>query len=290
MIRRSLATFLALLLSPVSPASAVDLARVEGTVSLAGKPAPTGTEVRLLDLTSGRVTATRSEPDGVFRMPIPPGVYAVEAGRGYEISRGPRIVSAAAGQVVAASLFLAALPDTASGALELQHSPKGCLTADEHPEIDAALRPATKVKQARVYFKGAREKEYHYVEMIPEIGRYVACLPEPHKDAGPVDYYVEATGTDGGTTRSQEVSSLVVDRNDTCPVDRRIASVCPCRVPVAVFNMAGQPAFPSAFGGVAGQVGGSIGATTTASLITIGAAIIGVGIQLPGPGPASPSR
>ncbi len=269
--------------------AAVDLARVEGTLSLAGKPAPTGTEVRFLDLANGQVTSARSGQAGAFRAPLAAGVYAIEAGLGYEISRGPRIVSAAPGQVVAASLFLAALP-ASGGALELQHSPKGCLAANEHPEIDASLRPATKVKQARVYFKGAREREYHYVEMIPEIGRYVACLPEPRKDAGPVDYYIEATGTDGGTTRSQDVSSLVVDRDDTCPTDRRVASVCPCRVPVAVFNMAGQPAFPSAFGGVAGQVGGSVGATTTASLITIGAAIIGVGIQLPGPGPASPSR
>jgi hypothetical protein len=288
--RRSVVALLAFLLPPVAASSAVDLARVEGTVSVPGRATAAGVEVRFLDLASGRVTAVRSDDNGAFRAPVPAGVYAIEAGRGYEISRGPRMVSAAAGQVVAASLQLAPLPAGATTGLDLQHAPKGCMAADEHPEIDATLRPATKVRQARVYFKGAREREYHYVEMIPEIGRYVACLPEPKKDAGPVDYYVEATATDGSQARSADVSSLVVGHDDTCPADRRIASVCPCRVPVAVFDVAGQPAFPSAFGGVAGQVGGSVGATTTASLITIGAAIIGVGIQLPGPGPASPSR
>jgi hypothetical protein len=82
----------------------------------------------------------------------------------------------------------------------------------------------------------------------------------------------------------------VIDRVGECPQDRKIATVCPCRVPVAVFDMAGQPALSNAFGGILGQIPGTVGATTTASLITIGASIIGVGLQLPGSGPASPSR
>lgn len=290
MIRRVLATFLALLLSPVSQAWAVDLARVDGTVSLSGRPAAAGLEVRFLELKTGRVTSVRSDAAGAFHAPVPAGVYAIEAGQGYEISRGPRIVSAAPGQVLAASLLLAPVQAPAPTGLDLQHSPRGCVPADEHPEIDAALKPAARVKQARVYFKGAREDEFHYVEMVPEIGRYVACLPRPKKDAGPIDYYIEAIGNDGSTARSSNVNSLVVDRNDTCPADRRVASVCPCLVPVAVFNTAGQPIVPGAWTGVAGG-GAGLGTKTTAGLILIGAGLIGVAIELPGgSGPASPSR
>jgi hypothetical protein len=269
--------------------SATDLAHVEGTLSLPGPTSAKGVEVRLLDLATGRITSVRADDSGSFRAPLPAGVYGVEAESGYTITRGPRMLSAVAGQVVSARLQLtAALPSGAE--LDLQHEPKGCLAADEHPEIDAALRPATRVKQARVYFKAARERDYHYVEMIPEIGRYVACLPQPHKNAGPIDYYVEAVARDGSTARSANVSSLVIDRTNECPSDRRIATICPCRVPVAVFDLAGQPALSNAFGGILGQVPGSIGTTTTASLVTIGASIIGVGLQLPSSGPASPSR
>ena len=267
--------------------SATDLAHVEGTVSMQGQ-GQGGVEVRLLDLSSGRVTTVRSDAAGAFKAPVPAGVYALEPGHGYEIASGPRMVSAAPGQIVAAALQVTTSAPTTGSSLDLTHDPKGCLRADEHPEIDASLRPAARVKQARVYFKAARERAFHYVEMNPEIGRYVACLPEPKKGTGPVDYYVEAVATDGSTARSEEVSSLVIERDKDCLTPRKIATVCPSRVPVEVFTPAGAPAFPAAFGGIVGATG--IGATTTASLITIGASIIGVGLQLPGHGPASPSR
>jgi hypothetical protein len=63
-------------------------------------------------------------------------------------------------------------------------------------------------------------------------------------------------------------------------------------VPVAVYDVAGQPAFPSAFGGVAGQLGGALVApiTGTASFVAIGISAIGVGLLLQDTTPASPSR
>ena len=289
MIRRSLAPLLALLALPFSTAQAAALAEVQGSLRLlAGTPAA-GVEVRLLDLSSGRVTTTLSNDVGEFRSPVAPGVYGVETGRGYEIARGPRVVAATAGQAVSAALVITQVLAPATQ-LTLEHDPKGCLVADQHPEIDAAIRPATAVKYARVYFKAAREAEFHYVEMIPEIGRYLACLPEPRKDAGPIDYYVEAAAPDGTTARTPGVNSLVIERNGECPADRHMAVICPCRVPVSVFTAAGQPAFPSAFGGVAGQISTGVSTTTTGALVTIGASIIGVGIQIGGTAPASPSR
>lgn len=289
MVRRSLALLLALFALPLSTAQAAALAQVQGTLRLSGGTPAAGVEVRLLDLSSGRVTSLRSDDAGLFRSSVAPGVYAVEAGRGYEIARGPRLVSATEGQAVSAALVVAPAAAPATQ-LTVEHDPKGCLLADQHPEIDAAIRPATAVKYARVYFKAAREGEFHYVEMIPEIGRYIACLPEPHKDAGPIDYYVEAAAADGTIARSPGASSLVIERNGECPADRQMAVICPCRVPVSVFNTAGQPAFPTAFGGVLGQITTGVSTTTTGALVTIGASIIGVGIQIGSTGPASPSR
>lgn len=289
MIRRSLALLLALFALPVSTAQAAALAQVQGTLRFSGGTPAAGVEVRLLDLSSGRLTTLRSDDAGLFRSSVAPGVYGVETGRGYEIARGPRVVSATAGQAVSAALEIAPAPAPAT-ALTIEHAPKGCLIADQHPEIDAVIRPATSVKYARVYFKAAGAGEFHYVEMIPEIGRYIACLPEPHQDAGPIDYYVEAAAADGTAARSLGVNSLVIERNGECPADRRMAVICPCRVPVTVFNAAGQPAFPSAFGGVLGQIATGVSTTTTGALVTIGASIIGVGIQIGGTGPASPSR
>jgi len=286
---RSLALLLALLALPFSTAQAAALAEVQGSLRLSGGTPAAGVEVRLLDLSSGKLTTTRSDDAGHFRSPVAPGVYALETGRGYEIERGPRVVSATTGQAVSAALVIAQALAPATQ-LTLQHDPKGCLVADQHPEIDAAIHPPTAVKYARVYFKAARESDFHYVEMIPEIGRYLACLPEPHKDSGPIDYYVEASAFDGTTTRTPGVSALVIEPKGECPADRQVAVICPCRVPVTVFDAAGQPVFPSAFGGVAGQITSGVSVTTTGALVTIGASIIGVGIQIGGTGPASPSR
>lgn len=288
-IRWSWALLLAPFALPISTAQAAAPAELRGTLRLSGDMPAAGVELRLLDLSSGRLTTLHSDDAGVFRTSLTPGVYAVETGRGYEIARGPRLVSATAGQAVSAA-FVVAPATTPAAVLTVDHEPRGCLLADQHPEIDAVIRPATAVKHARVYFKAAREAEFHYVEMIPEIGRYIACLPEPRKDAGTIDYYVEAAAADGTTSRSPGVNSLVIERSGECPADRHMAVICPCRVPVSVFDTAGQPAFPSAFGGVAGQLATGVSATTTGALVTIGASIIGVGIEIGGTGPASPSR
>jgi hypothetical protein len=219
---------------------------------------------------------------------LSPGVYGLEAA-GFSLERGAPIVTALVGREVVADLLLS--PLAAAAALTIEHRPVGCLVENEHGEIDAVIRPATEVKRARVFFKGARDKSYDYVEMAPEIGRFVACLPRPYLDASPIEYYVEAETADATATRTDGVEAVVVRKSEECPAERRMAVICPCRVPVAVFDMAGQPAYPSAFGGVAGQLGGAFASPIagTASLVAIGASAIGVTIVAQ-PGPASPSR
>jgi hypothetical protein len=270
-------------------ASAAAPAIVRGTLSLAQGAPAVGVDLRLVDVASGRVTVTRSDAAGVFRAPVAPGIYGLEAG-GFSLEKGPQVLTAAAGREAVASLVLAPI-GPASSALTIEHRPVGCLVANEHAEIDAVIRPATKVKRARVFFKAARDRAYHYVEMAPEIGRFVACLPQSYKDASPVEYYIEAETADAESTRTGDFDALVVNKADECPQPRLTAVICPCRVPVAVYDMAGQPVFPSAFGGIAGQLGGALVSPIagTASLVAIGASAIGVTV-IAQPGPASPSR
>jgi hypothetical protein len=282
------ASLIVLVAAAVLPAA--DAGLVTGSIALAAGAPGAGIDLRLVDVASGRAITATSDADGRFRAPLPAGVYSVEA-RGYAVTGGPRVVTSIRGREATAALVLAPLAADASG-LSLRHAPVGCLIAEEHLEIDATIRPAAKVKHARVYFKAKGEQDYHYVEMVPEIGRFVACLPRPHAYTGPIDYYVEAASGAGETARSEDVSALVIRRADECPADRRTAVVCPCRVPVAVYSPTGQPVFPGAFGGIAGQVGGTVGSQIagTAALVAIGAGAIGVTIVLQEPAPASPSR
>lgn len=277
-----------LVAAPLLPAA--DASLVTGAIALpAGEPGA-GIELRLVDVASGRVVVARSDAHGAFRAPLAAGVYSVEA-RGYAVTGGPRVITAIPTREAVAAVVLAPLA-AQPFELSLTHEPVGCLLAEEHLEIDATIRPAAKVKRARVHFKAAGEQEYHYVEMVPEIGRFVACLPRPHEYTGPIDYYVEAESAEGERARSEDVSAVVIRRADECPKDRRMALICPCRVPVAVYSPTGQPIFPGAFGGIAGQVGGLVGSQIagTAALVAIGAGAVGVTIVLQEPAPASPSR
>lgn len=284
-----LAIIASLSLLAAQAALAAETAVVRGTLSLAGGAPAAGVDLRLVDVGSGRVTATRSDAAGAFRAPVAPGIYGLEAG-GFSLAKGTPVLTATAGREAVASLVLAPI-GPASSELSIRHDPVGCLLANEHGEIEAVIRPAINVKRARVFFKGARDDSYHYVEMAPEIGRFVACLPRPYPDASPVDYYIEAETAEAASTRSDEMSAVVVRKSEDCPAERRTAAICPCRVPVAVYDLAGQPVFPSAFGGIAGQLGGALVSPIagTASLVAIGASAIGVTIVAQ-PGPASPSR
>lgn len=286
-LKRCLTLALAWLVA-APPAWSAELARLQGQASLASRAPAAGVPLRLTNLESGVVTTLRPDADGRFGAGIAPGSYALEAAAPYSLAGGSRLVTAVAGVVAETAVVVSPAAPTPS-ALSVQTDPGGCLLADEHVEIDAVIQPAASVKQARVYFRSARESEWSYVEMAPEIGRYVACLPRPERDAGPIHYYIQAEEIAGATARSGEERALVIGAPPECPAPRRVATVCPCRVPVAVFGPSGAPTLPTGFGGAVGGLGG-LPITTTATLVAIGAAGVGVLILLPGRDPASPSR
>jgi hypothetical protein len=289
-LKQPLATLLALFLAV--PAQAAPLAVVAGSVvSPSGAPLAAA-ELVLVNLDNGRLTSTATDGRGGFRAHVEPGVYSLVPRQGRLVS-GTRVVAVVAGQTREAALTvetLAPAPAPASPGVRAEHAPVGCMMADEFVEISASLTPAPLVESARVYFKSSWEQEYHYVEMAPDIGRHVACIPRPQREASPISYYIEASGKDGTLVRTPEASALVVGTAAECPADRRVAVLCPCDLPVAVYGPGQAAAVPAGFSGALGGFPGALVTGTTAALAVIGASAIGIMVIMRTQPTASPSR
>jgi hypothetical protein len=274
---------------PVS--SAPVLSAIRGSVRLEGGAGlPEGFELSLVGLDTGSLTKVPTTSGGLFQVSVAPGLYAVEVGKsGYRIERGPHVVAVLSGQTVMASLSLVAMaqpPTAATSGPRIVHEAVGCMAADENPEIEAVIEPAPNVTQPRVYFHAARDDQFHFVDMIPEVGRFVACLPAPRPGSGPVTYYVAASA-DGVESRIADIEADVIDRSSSCPAGRRMAAVCPCAGPVAAYLPNGVLSTPAGF--AAGAGGAGIGSTAVKIGVAVG--IVGIGLLLGDNGePASPSR
>lgn len=191
------------------------------------------------------------------------------------------------------------------GTLQVQVDPSpACVLAGEHPQFQGSVIPMSGVRRARLFFTSALSLDIYYVEAVVEGGRYVARLPRPRPEAGPITFYLEAAG-DAGQGRSADANAIVVRKIEECPGDRQAAPVAPGG-PVSVFDVAGNAAFPAGFEGITGAaaagagaatagVGGAAGAggffTSTAGMITLGAVAVGVGsVTISNDNPQSPSR
>jgi hypothetical protein len=223
------------------------------------------------------------------------------------------IASSVAIVLAAAPLAPAAPQDPTTPAgpapLAVAHSPVTCMVAGTNPQIDAGISPEGQVQAGRVYFHSALGGAFYYVEMMPEVGRYVGVLPKPRPDAGPVTYYVEGVGHDYAQTQTPESLAVVVEKPEDCK-DRPLAALGPAD-PVRVFSVAGGTALPPGFTGVssvvaagagaaaagttaaaAGAAGGGISGSTLAIVggaiaVGVGAIVITTGDDDP---PASPTR
>ena len=213
-------------------------------------------------------------------------------------------------------VFLLAAPPMASvagaaqapsaGGLQVDVDPtQACILAGQYPQLQGAIMPMDGVTRSRLFFHSALAPDFYYVEAVLEGGRYVARLPRPRPEAGPITVYLEATRSDFSQARSGEGTAIVVRKIEECPADRKPAAVAPGG-PVSVFDVAGNVAFPAGFEGVTGVaaaavgggVGGAAGAgagflTSTAGLVTLGAVAVGITtivIVTNGNDPTSPSR
>ena len=284
MARRIVAALLVAQLAgpPVVLESAPSLGRVQGTVTLEGRPL-SGVDVALVDIESGSIYRTRSTTSGAFELRLAPGQYSVatESRTGLAVGRAPAIVPVRGGQVASASIELLAVPDfpqetsfaqdTAplpEGApVSISHEAVGCLIAGEFPLIDAVIEPSASVARVRLFFKGAGNPDYFFVEFGALEGRFVAKMPKPTLAASPVSYYIQAVSTDGAEVQSPEIQAEVVENANQCP-DRKVAAIGPPG-DVTVFSAAtGSAIKPIGF--VAG------GALTIGAIALVIAALAGV--------------
>jgi hypothetical protein len=199
----------------------------------------------------------------------------------------------------------AATQPPSAGGLQVDVDPTAaCILAGQYPVFQGAIVPPEGVTRSRLFFRSSLSPELYYVEALQEErGRYVARLPRPRLNAGPIIFYLEATGSDFAPGRSAEGNAIVVRKIEQCPQDRKGVPVAPGGGPVSVFDVAGNPAFPAGFEGVAGGVAAAsagVGAaagsgagfiTSTAGLITLGAVAVGItAIVIATDEPNSPSR
>lgn len=275
-ISRSACWALAALIAAPTPSWSAE-ARLEGRLSVEGQGAA-ALEIRLIRLQDGRVLGARSDASGHFEMPLPVGVYALEAPTGYRIAEGPRIVSVGAGADLQAAVVLAS---QAFSPLSIDHEPSGCVRAETHSLIDARIEPLEAVQEARVFFRSNRTQEFFHALMIPLQARFRACLPPVLEDAGPVDYYFAAESRAGVFVRTAPFSLAVVTDDESCPQPYRVLPRCPEGFPILDYGGGPPGVLPAGLEG---------GTRTIAGVVAVGAGVIGIGSLLPGPGPASPSR
>jgi hypothetical protein len=192
-----------------------------------------------------------------------------------------------------ASVADAAAQAPSAGGLQVNVDPtQACILAGQYPQFQGAIMPMDGVTRSRLFFHSALAPDFYYVEAVLEGGRYVARLPRPRLEAGPISFYLEATKSDFSQARSSDGTAIVVRKIEECPADRKPAPVAPGG-PVSVFDVAGNPAFPAGFEGLTGVAGGAAGAaagtgvggaagagagflTSTAGLITLGAVAVGI--------------
>jgi len=227
--QRPLAAALAAFLAAPGASLATPIpATVSGSL-LSSRGAPLASaELVFVNLDSGLLTTASTNERGLFEARVAPGIYSMVP-RDARIVSGPRVVSARAGQRLEASLIVEAIAAPIAAAaptVALEHAPIGCFTAEQFGEVAAVITPASDVAEARVYFRAHWENEFHYVPMVPEVGRHVACLPRPRRDASPVYYFLEVQAKDGTLLRTAEFNSLVVPGAAECPRDLLLAVVC----------------------------------------------------------------
>jgi hypothetical protein len=189
-----------------------------------------------------------------------------------------------------ASIAGAAAQPPSAGSLQVDVDPtRACILAGQYPQFHGAITPLDGVTRSRLFFHSGLSNDFYYVEAVLEGGRYVARLPRPRPEAGPLSFYLEATKSDFSQARSAEGTAIVVRKIEECPSDRKAAPVAPGG-PVSVFDVAGNPAFPAGFEGITGVAAGAAGGTgvgaaagsgagfftSTAGFITLGAIAVGV--------------
>ena len=183
-------------------------------------------------------------------------------------------------------------PSTAR--FHVSHEPVGCMIADQSPQIEATVAPSSSVANVRVYFRSALSPDIYYIAAERLGDFYVASLPRPQLNAGPITFSVEAASRDGVFARTAESLAVVVPNAGACPTGLRPAPIGSTTTQLTIFSESGATAPATGFSGisrvlagaalaaagvagtVAGAAGGILGMSTAVAVATAAVAV-GVG-------------
>src|SRR5437762_3450945 len=115
------------------------------------------------------------------------------------------------------------VPFLLAAGLSINHQPADCFVKDRFARLELSAEPAMGVSAVRVFFKSARDDEFHFVRMSYAMGRFVAKLPRPREKAGTLTYYIEVIGGDGSNRKTPEITAQVVKTAEACPAGGRVA-------------------------------------------------------------------
>ena len=174
----------------------------------------------------------------------------------------------------------AAGPVTPStGSLRVSHEPVGCMIADRSPQIEATVAPSANVADVRVYFHSALSPDLYYITTQRQGDLYVASLPRPQINAGPITFFVEAAAKDGVISRSADSMAAVVPNAVACPAGLQTARVDPATTQLMIFSETGATAPAAGFNGISGVLAGTAlaaaGVAGTVASVVGGAAAAG---------------
>ncbi len=163
----------------------------------------------------------------------------------------------------------------------IEHQALRCMLKERFPLVAAAVRPASLVARARVYFTSSAGDEYYSVDLRPvNEQRFEARLPKPRAKAGPVLYFIEVVSSGGVLQRTPEVKVDVIKGGATCPDSGMVAPVG-AGDDVELHATTPRVAKPKGFSGVARVL-------TAVEAVPVDAAVAsvpadGVAQQQPGP-------
>lgn len=270
---------------------------VQGTVTVEGRPL-SGLDLTLVDIASGAIHRARSDAAGGFKFQAAAGRYVVTTGTraGLAIAKAPPVVAIEAGRVASLSVDMVAVPTgqapaaqtppaPAGGGTNIQHDTVGCLLAGEFPQVDADIQPAASVARARLYFKSAAS-EYYYSEMTLVEGVFRGFMPKPTLAASPITYYISATTTEFGESRTPEAAAIVVENQGDCGELKPAAIGVP---PVGLTFFSAATGAAVSAGALAGFAAGGLAiAGGTVALIAAAGAAVAAGVAVAAGG-SSPS-
>jgi hypothetical protein len=118
------------------------------------------------------------------------------------------------------------------------HEPFGCLVEGRYAELDATIEPASRVREARIYFASSLsdKKVEYWVTMMRRESRFVGRLPKPRLEASPVRYRIEAHATDGRVSSTDRYEAVVAADEARCSKGVRIAPRASSIEAVTVFS------------------------------------------------------